>query len=741
MTAPRVPGDEHADPRTRPASDRDRAWPALLAIHAATTADACARALLAGLREQGIAGAALCWSLRWPQAIVQLPADAGRHASAASAVAAYRGGLAGTDGDRVLCDDGESAAVLCAAALAPGLLDEAGTRPLLQAAGMRLSELLQLERLRATNQQLAHAEQLQNALFAIADMAGSNLDMPQMLQGLHAIARGLMYAENFYIVMHERERDVLRFLYFADTVDPHGVSPDAEVPMADLERGITWYLIRDGKPLMGPTASLRQQVSGPLRDLSAESADWLGVPMIRDGQVCGAVVVQSYLPGSQYSAEDRALLGFVAGHILTALERKRGQAELEQRVAERTRQLAQANAGLQQQVFERLRAEHLQATLYRIAALANTDEDAESFYRQIHGAVGELINTENFYIALLSDDGRSLDFPYSVDAGDGPKRSRPLGRGLSEYVMRQGTGLLSDLAMDQQLAEAGEIDPIPTTAAPSLLWLGVPLLDRNQVIGVIAVQSYTADVTYDARDMELLTFVSHQIASSLQRRRGAEKLRLLNAELEHRVLTRTRELQDQIAVREQVEAQLKHQVMHDPLTALPNRLYLRDRLERAIAGLRRSPDRPFALLYLDIDHFKLFNDSLGHLVGDEILREVARRMAECIRAPDLVARLSGDEFAILLEYAPEPHAACVVAERVQDALNKPMRVGGRELRTSASIGIAIGDLRYRGTDALLHDADVALYRAKSAGRQRYVLFDGSLQEPANVAGDGQPAGG
>ncbi len=716
----------HAAPSIAP-----EAW---LSIHAATTVEAGASMLLSGLAELGLVGCAVAWSAEWPEAVGVLSHPPGPSPNAAgiavAAMTAHRLQLPVQTHVQVLCDYGSMAAVL----LAPeGLhLPLPPAHPAatwLEAAGARLCELMQAERLKASVAQLARAEKLQHALFAIADMAGSDQDMPQMLHGLHGIVGGLMYAENFYIAMHDREHGTLRFLYFADSVDSVG-PPDTELPMSVVQGGLTWYLIHDKKPLMGPIPSLRQQVSGPLRELGTRCDDWLGVPMMRDGEALGAVVVQSYVQGMQYTAAEQTLLSFVAEHILNALERKRGQAELEWLVADRTQQLAQTNADLQQQVAERLRGEHLQATLYKIAALANTDESSEHFYRHIHLAVGELLNAENFYIALLSTDERYLEFPYWVDAFDAPPPPRALRRGLSEYVIRKGTALLSDLKMDQQLVQAGEIDPIPASDPLSLFWLGVPLLDSGRVIGLIALQSYSAEVSYNERDTELLTFVSYQIASSLQRRRSAEALRQLNAELEQRVVIRTAELSEQIAVREQVEAKLKHQVMHDPLTGLPNRLYLRDRLERALAGLRRNPERRFALLYLDIDRFKLFNDSLGHLAGDEVLCEVARRLGECVREPDVVARLSGDEFALLLEDTPVPQTACKVAQRVLSCLQRPMLIAGRELQTSASIGIAIGGEGYDSIDQLLHDADVALYRAKSAGRQRFVLFEDSLQKAA-----------
>ncbi len=170
--------------------------------------------------------------------------------------------------------------------------------------------------------------------------------------------------------------------------------------------------------------------------------------------------------------------------------------------------------------------------------------------------------------------------------------------------------------------------------------------------------------------------------------------------------------------------------MHDSLTGLPNRVYLRERLERVLSAQKLDPTRSFALLYLDVDRFKLFNDGLGHGVGDEVLRIVSVRMADCLRAPDIVGRLSGDEFAVLLEDCPQPSSACLVAERIQARMAEAIEVGGRQLHVSVSIGIAMSHQAYQTVDQLLHDADTALYRAKAAGRQRFVLFDERLHASA-----------
>jgi diguanylate cyclase (GGDEF)-like protein len=599
----------------------------------------------------------------------------------------------------------------------------------LQVAGRHLCRSLESANLQRSLDRLERSERLQRALFAISDLSGSNLDMPEMLRGIHAIVGTLMYAENFFIVLHDAERDSYRFLYFVDVEDKEPDDPDLEIPMRARERSLTWYLLREGKPLMGSIDQLRAQISGPLAIVGPESQDWLGVPMVRDGQVHGAIVVQSYRQDIGFSVDDRTLLEFVGNHILTALERKQGKDDLERQVRLRTLELADANQVLQLEIVERQRAERLQAALFQIAQLATADISQNEFYRRVHAVVGALINAENFYIGLLSADGTALEFPYYVDATRRSQPSRPVGRGLSEYVIRHRKPLLG---MTRDIIELGNADEIEmdVVGAHAVCWLGVPLFIDEECIGLIVVQSYDAAVVYGPADQELLGFVASQVANSLHRRRAAETLLDAYAQLEHRVQERTQELSREILERERIQDQLTHQVMHDALTGLPNRGYLRDRLERVLARLKREPDRHCALLFMDVDRFKIINDSLGHLVGDDVLKEVARRLLTCVREPDLVARLSGDEFAILLEDVPVPATAIKVAQRVLAALGAPLLLGNTELAPSASIGIAIGDQRYRLADEVLRDADTAMYRAKKQGRARFELFDESLQQTA-----------
>ncbi len=174
----------------------------------------------------------------------------------------------------------------------------------------------------------------------------------------------------------------------------------------------------------------------------------------------------------------------------------------------------------------------------------------------------------------------------------------------------------------------------------------------------------------------------------------------------------------------------------DPLTGLPNRLLFIDRLGRLIKYSKRHKDHLFAVLFLDLDGFKMINDSLGHLIGDQLLVGVAARLEKCLRSSDTVARLGetftvarlgGDEFTILLDDIKEPADANRAGERLMKALAPPFRLAGKEVFTSVSIGIALSNASYEQPEDMLRDADTAMYRAKSLGKARYEVFDADMR--------------
>ncbi len=185
--------------------------------------------------------------------------------------------------------------------------------------------------------------------------------------------------------------------------------------------------------------------------------------------------------------------------------------------------------------------------------------------------------------------------------------------------------------------------------------------------------------------------------------------------------------QTDINGRKQAEAQLLHQAFHDGLTGLPNRVLFMEQLEQAIAHAQMHQDYVFALLFLDLDRFKLINDSLGHAIGDLLLVAIAKRLLSCLRPGDTVARMGGDEFTILLEIK-DLGDATLIAERIQQALAIPFNLNEHEVFTTVSIGITISTIGYNRPEDLLRDADSTMYRAKALGKARCEVFDQTMHD-------------
>lgn len=186
--------------------------------------------------------------------------------------------------------------------------------------------------------------------------------------------------------------------------------------------------------------------------------------------------------------------------------------------------------------------------------------------------------------------------------------------------------------------------------------------------------------------------------------------------------------QTDITTRKRTEEQLQFDAFHDTLTGLTNRALFLDRLGRAIENTRRHPEMLFAVLFLDLDRFKVINDSLGHSLGDQLLSACARKLEDCLRSVDTVSRFGGDEFVILLEDVKSEQDALDVAARIQRDLQDPIDLDGHQVVISASIGIVLSTLGYEDSDNLLRDADIAMYQAKMLGKACHVLFEAGMRQ-------------
>ncbi len=469
-------------------------------------------------------------------------------------------------------------------------------------------------------------------------------------------------------------------------------------------------------------------------------------------------------------------------------------------------------------ISERKRAEKLQRALYRIAEISGSVQDMQGFYASIHHIVGELMYARNFYLALYDEAARALTFEYFVDEVDPAPPPVKQGKTLTEFVVRTGTPLLASPAVFERLVAQGEVEVV---GAPSVDWLGVPLMRGTIAFGVVVVQSYSEAARYTEEDRDILTFVSQHVAAALDRRRAADALRESEARFrtlaetapcaifiyqdegfryanpaaasitgytrdelrglniwnlvhpDFREAVRERGMARQrgesvpsryefkverrdgeerwldssassvefggrpavlgiafdVTERKRAEEQIKSLAYHDVLTGLPNRLLFNDRLNVAVAQAHRQQQR-LGILFLDLDRFKVINDSLGHSLGDRLLQAVAERLEAGVREGDTVARLGGDEFILLLPGIAKSDDIARVAEKILDSLRLPFRLEGRDLFVTASIGLSLYPEDGLDGETLVKNADIAMYRAKEQGRDNFQLYTHAMNERA-----------
>ncbi|HJU65805.1 MAG TPA: EAL domain-containing protein [Gemmatimonadaceae bacterium] len=229
-------------------------------------------------------------------------------------------------------------------------------------------------------------------------------------------------------------------------------------------------------------------------------------------------------------------------------------------------------------------------------------------------------------------------------------------------------------------------------------YAGAPILDPSGSIAGVFFALHDTPREWTERDRTILLELTGIAADDLRVRR-------------------------QLVDRESLADQMRYHAMHDPLTGLPNRAFFSERLRYVLANAKERPGAQFAVIFLDLDDFKVVNDSIGHHAGDELLVAVARRIESCIRSVDLVARLGGDEFAVLVHDVHDVSDAARLAERIRAELAAPVNVGGYQFFTSGSIGIALSGAAGDRAEYLLRSADMAMYRAKRQGGGRFEIFD------------------
>jgi len=595
----------------------------------------------------------------------------------------------------------------------------------------------QLPKLKSLLKKYRQVKTMQSGLLKLSELASTVTDMPAFYSALESVIQSLLITDSFHIALLNKSRQ-LSLAY------SHNSKETRLLKLLDKghwKQSLTGIVFDEHEPLHCD-ANDRIKLVNQEKIVVYDSVcvDWLGVPLRRGHQVIGVIALQSYDEKLYFDDRDCQLLEFIAEHLVTAIDRVKSRELLELNIRQRTQKLTETNHKLQQEIAERQKAVKAHKALLAISELSASGQDITSFYHALHHEVNSLLPAKNLYIALLSEDQSELVFPYYQDENIHAPKSRALADGLTEQVIKKASSLLLSEGNIHTLTDKGNVDIQPFSyqfkykLAPKA-WLGSPLIEQGRIIGVIAVQHYQDAQAYQQSDLELLRFVSQHIASAIMRKKAQEDSEQSREELERLVSQRTQELQAtnlnlrmQIEERRKAEELLYFEAHHDALTKLPNRALFSDRLSHALRHVKRHPKHRFAVLFIDLDRFKMINDTLGHQAGDTFLVEIAARLSDCVRDNDILARLGGDEFVILLDSLQSQDDVEEVASRIISAIEQPFEIDTHTLYSNASIGIALCSNQYKDSNEILRDADAAMYQAKSLGRGRYVFFDESMRE-------------
>lgn len=594
----------------------------------------------------------------------------------------------------------------------------------------------QLPKLKSLLKKYRQLKSMQSGLLQLSELASTITDLDTFYEKLESVIKSLLVTDSFHIALTNAD-DELQLSYCHNPIE---MRLRENLDLANWRKTLTGIVYLEKRTLHCSKAErMALAKNGDIILYGSACVDWLGVPLRRGKQIIGVLALQSYDEKLHFTEIDSKIVEFIAEHLVTAIDRIRSRELLETSIYQRTKKLTETNKQLQQEISERQQAVKMHKVLLSISELSASSQHIDSFYQALHFEVKKLLPAENFYIALLSGD-HQLTFPYYQDNQQPAPETRPLSDGLSELVINSAQPILLMNQVFYTLSDNGVVeqaDFIPTLQGQVLpkAWLAAPLMDQGKVFGVLAVQHYHNEDAYGCKDLELARFVSHHIAVAMLRHRSQQQALQSNEALEKIINERTQELQAsnlnlrmQIEERRRVEEQLYHDAHHDALTKLPNRAMFSERLTYAIKHLKRHPNNRFAVLFIDLDRFKLINDTLGHLAGDKFLIEISNRLQSCVRDNDILARLGGDEFVVLLDTVQTVDDIEEISLRIIDSISQSFELDGHTLYSNASIGIAQSRVSYKDASEILRDADAAMYQAKNLGRGRYVFFDDSMRD-------------
>ena len=351
---------------------------------------------------------------------------------------------------------------------------------------------------------------------------------------------------------------------------------------------------------------------------------------------------------------------------------------------------------LEKSVKQKKASQNLAEVYFNISELTHNSQSEEEFYSQLRKIIVKQVKTESFFVILLDKNSKEYSFPYMHDERLGGRLD------ISVSFEEIKNSLVAKVIEEQKpyIANREELEArfkegqLYKSGNMPYSWLAVPFEVNESTTGTIALQSYDENIIFNENDLTFFSFIGQHISVAIDRT-----------------------IKDQ---------KLHYQAMHDQVTGLANRTLFLDRLDHAFARVKRSSSPTLAILFIDFDNFKLVNDTFGHSIGDSLLSTSAQRIQSQLRSSDTLARIGGDEFAILLEDLESANFAVTIAQRVLKSVSQPIISNKQNVCATVSIGIAFNDENSQSPQEMLKNADQAMYRAKRSGKNKIKVYESSL---------------
>ncbi|MFO7584263.1 MAG: diguanylate cyclase, partial [Anaerolineales bacterium] len=533
----------------------------------------------------------------------------------------------------------------------------------------------------------------------ISMAAASQLDLNTLVSLVGQQLEQTFNARSVLIALHVNHSENIEIPYW--TIDKKRVHP----PVLKYGEGLISHILKTRETLLISTNFM--EIARPLghrpvfSDQYGYPKSWLGVPILFGKQALGVISLQNYAEEFAFKQDDVRLLNTIAANISVAID----------------------NARLYE--IARHSAEEM-TLLYEVGMELSTNLDTEQVLRNLLNKCRQILPMDSFYVAVYDEETNIVQYPLFFDRGEYkevPPRNILNKPGITgQVILSEKTIYLRDIA-DREKTQPFQDKIIHVGGTPTRSFVGVPMIVRDKVIGVISMQSYLPS-HYNAEQIRLFETIANQAAIAIENSRlyeAAHREIKERREAQENLQQTNQALQVQLQRVESLQEELREQAIRDSLTGLFNRRYLDEIFPKQINRIKKQGSS-LAVIMLDIDRFKSFNDAYGHAAGDIMLARLGKLLNNQTRHNDVACRYGGEEFVILLADT-SIEVATKRADDIQQLFeNIKIEFEGQKLQTTISIGISVYPDHGEQPEALLIQADQALYQAKASGRNRVVAW-------------------